>query len=84
MALGGLVLGSPILYLKDMRILMFQLSGFYYILKAPVLNPYSILIDHFKESLERNPIPITKAPTLNELLSILGARVVGSSAALKL
>ena len=29
MALGGFVLGSPILYLKAMRILMFQLSGFY-------------------------------------------------------
>ena len=28
MALGGLVLGSPIPYLKGMRILMFQLSGF--------------------------------------------------------
>ena len=31
MALGGLVLGSLILYLKGMRIMMFQLSGFYYI-----------------------------------------------------
>ena len=30
MALGGLVLGSLILYLKAMRIVMFQLSGFYY------------------------------------------------------
>ena len=30
MALGGLVLGSPILYLKGLRIIMFQLSGFYY------------------------------------------------------
>ena len=30
MALGGLVLGSLILYLKGMRIIMFQLSGFYY------------------------------------------------------
>ena len=29
MGLGGFVLGSPILYLKGMRILMFQLSGFY-------------------------------------------------------
>ena len=28
MALGGLVLGSLILYLKGMRIMMFQLSGF--------------------------------------------------------
>ena len=28
MALGGLVLGSPIPYLKGMRILMFQLPGF--------------------------------------------------------
>ena len=30
MALGGLVLGSLILYLKGMRIMMFQLSGFYF------------------------------------------------------
>ena len=29
MGLGGLVLGSLILYLRGMRILMFQLSGFY-------------------------------------------------------
>ena len=29
MGLGGLVLGSPTLYLKGMRILIFQLSGFY-------------------------------------------------------
>ena len=29
MGLGGLVLGSPKLYLKGMGILMFQLSGFY-------------------------------------------------------
>ena len=29
MALGRLVLGFPILYLKGMRIMMFQLSGFY-------------------------------------------------------
>ena len=32
MALGGLVLGSLILYLKGIRIMMFQLSGFYYML----------------------------------------------------
>ena len=30
MALGGLALGSLILYLKGMRRMMFQLSGFYY------------------------------------------------------
>ena len=29
MSLGGLVLGSLILYIKGMRILVFQLSGFY-------------------------------------------------------
>ena len=29
MVFGGLMLGSPIIYLKAMRILMFQLSGFY-------------------------------------------------------
>ena len=28
MGLGGLVLGSLMLYLKGMRIMMFQLSGF--------------------------------------------------------
>ena len=45
MALGGFVLGSLILYLKGMRRMMFQLSGFYY--KAPILlivpNPYTTL-----------------------------------------
>ena len=30
MALGGLVLGSLILYRKGRRRMMFQLSGFYY------------------------------------------------------
>ena len=30
MGLGGFLLGSLILYLKGMRILMFQLSGIYY------------------------------------------------------
>ena len=30
MAVGGIVLGSLILYFKGMRIMMFQLSGFYY------------------------------------------------------
>ena len=30
MVLGGLVLGSLILYLKGMRMMMFQLSGYYY------------------------------------------------------
>ena len=29
------MLGFPILHLKGMRILMFQLSGFYYILPKP-------------------------------------------------
>ena len=31
MVLGGSVLGSLIIYLKGMRRMMFQLSGFYYI-----------------------------------------------------
>ena len=35
MDLGRLMLGSPILYLKCMRTVMFQLSGFYDILKLP-------------------------------------------------
>ena len=30
MVLGGLVLGCLILYLKGMRMMMFQLSGYYY------------------------------------------------------
>ena len=30
MDLGGFVLGFPLLYLKGMRIMMFQLSGFYF------------------------------------------------------
>ena len=41
MDLGGFVLGSLILYLKGMRITMFQLSGFYcksMVLQSPV-NP---------------------------------------------
>ena len=36
MALGGFVQGSPILYLKAIRILMFHLSGFYCIIKLRV------------------------------------------------
>ena len=32
------MLGSPILYLKGMRILMFQLSGFYYMLRGGGLD----------------------------------------------
>ena len=40
MTLGGLVLGSLILYLKGTRIVMFQLSGFYYILtRIYILSP---------------------------------------------
>ena len=39
MALGGLVLGSLILFLKGMRRMMFQLSGFYY--KCEDLNEQS-------------------------------------------
>ena len=37
MGLGGFVLGSLILYLKGMRRMMFQLSGFYYrnLMKKP-------------------------------------------------
>ena len=35
MGLGGLVLGSPILYLKGMRLMMFQLSSFYCIYAVP-------------------------------------------------
>ena len=34
MDLGRLVLGSPILYLKGMRIMRFQLSGFYCTIRA--------------------------------------------------
>ena len=39
MASGGFALGSLILYLKGMRIMMFQLSGFYYSIMAP--KPYA-------------------------------------------
>ena len=47
MALGGLVLGSRILYLKGMRLMMFQLSGFYYrkLLKRPEKAPPAGLAD---------------------------------------
>ena len=34
MGLGGLVLGSLIIFLKGMRRMMFQLSGFYYRVSA--------------------------------------------------
>ena len=37
MGLGGLMLGSPIFYLKGMRIMMFQLSGYYYMVRALLL-----------------------------------------------
>ena len=37
MGLEGFLLGSPILYLKGMRILMFQLSGIYYKVKQLAL-----------------------------------------------
>ena len=41
MVLGGLVLGSLILYLKAMRIMMFQLSGYCFrtLCRARVLSP---------------------------------------------
>ena len=48
MALGGLVLGSLVLYLKGTRIVMFQLSGFYYRafgawrLQYPLLKEYTL------------------------------------------
>ena len=35
------MLGSPVLYLNGMRILIFQLSGFYYILSRIVRNPHN-------------------------------------------
>ena len=38
MDLGRLVLGSPMLYLKGMRIMMFQLSGFYCNLGALIIR----------------------------------------------
>ena len=36
MALGGLLLGSLILYLKGMRTIIFQLYGYYYMVKELV------------------------------------------------
>ena len=55
------MLGSPILYLKGMRILMFQLSGFYYIIvttdfeqnlrgRAPRAGSYANLLSGFRFS----------------------------------
>ena len=54
---GELVLGFPILYLKGMRIMMFQLSGFYYTITKPevqtnVMHIYIYIIctyDHVHE-----------------------------------
>ena len=40
MVLGGLVLGSLIVYLKGMRIMMFQLSGYYYKFKVAAGAPW--------------------------------------------
>ena len=44
MALGGFVLGSLIIYLKGMRRMMFQLSGFYY--KPIIKRPIKVGISH--------------------------------------
>ena len=46
MALGGSVLGSLILYLKGMRIMMFQLSGYYY----KPLDPKTLTIPDLRSS----------------------------------
>ena len=50
MALGGLVLGSPIPYLKGMRILMFQLSGFCFKALTPNLPGLPLLRGIFPQS----------------------------------
>ena len=51
MGLGGLVLGSLILYLKGMRIMMFQLSGYYY----KPLNPQPLKLSTPEERSPYNP-----------------------------
>ena len=43
MGLGGFVLGSLILYLKGMRRMMFQLSGFYYRVSGVAYYNYTII-----------------------------------------
>ena len=47
------MLGSPILYLRGMRILMFQLSGFYYNLEALIIE--SGLVVNYTITIIRNP-----------------------------
>ena len=55
MALGGLVLGSLILYLKGMRRMMFQLSGFYCrFLSSPfIIRVPFFLIVSFKKGTQK-------------------------------
>ena len=55
MGLGGLVLGSPIVYLKGMRILMFQLSGFYYNPRVLGTIMGDICPNHNTNYYDRNP-----------------------------
>ena len=57
MAVGGLVLGSPILYLKGIRILMFQLSGFYY--KLRILGAKTLTLRPQPLTCLKNPKPQT-------------------------
>ena len=66
MALGGLLLGSLVLYLKGMRIMMFQLSGFYSIAQAyaPNLQPQEPSAPYAFEAVAAlNPKPQTPLQT---------------------
>ena len=62
MGLGGLVLGFPLLYLKGMRIMMFQLSSFY--CKGPLRYPRGsfrrcdrrVPFKEFPEGFETGPV----------------------------
>ena len=63
MAVGGFVLGSLILYLKGMRKMMFQLSGFYYRffgVKVPRGSIYTTIM----ELAPKRPSPLWLASTI--------------------
>ena len=71
MDLAGLVLGSLILYLKGMRIIMFQLSGFYYRFMSStrlLLLFFCLRVPSFKAK-SRNKSTLLKVGLLRNLAS---------------
>ena len=66
------MLGSLIIFLKGMRRMMFQLSGFYYIpsLKAPCLF-------HTSSTMPRRRLMLQRSRPGRRILTGLGSRVLG-------